>query len=423
MPVTDGGPTRCAAPGGRHSPFPQQGRNILRISILLIGALAAATLAACGGGNDEPLPVTSFNVAVMGDVPYGTTPTDTAQSVALPAFLKAVNDDTSISQVVHVGDIHSGKQFCTQAYDQATYDMYKTLVAPLVYTPGDNEWADCHKAGEGGGTFNTTSGAIDYVLDGSGNRADYAGGNPVDNLALVRTIFFPAPGKTIGGAMTVHTQAQEYDTAFPTDAQYVENVWFIKTGVLFVTVNIPGGSNNGTDPWYGAPAQSASQVQEVANRSGATLRWLKAAFDRAATENAKAIVIVEQADMWDFDGKPASHIAGYKQYVDLIATRTTQFAKPVLLFNGDSHIYRSDNPLAHGAPCVYEPTSGAAAVACTFDSYDGQPNGYNVSNFHRVTVHGSTTPLEWLKLTVDTNANAANGSTAFGPFSWQRQPH
>ena len=32
-----------------------------------------------------------------------------------------------------------------------------------------------------------------------------------------------------------------------------------------------------------------------------------------------------------------------------IALHTTQFAKPVLMFNGDSHIYRSDNPLSPSA--------------------------------------------------------------------------
>jgi hypothetical protein len=44
-----------------------------------------------------------------------------------------------------------------------------------------------------------------------------------------------------------------------------------------------------------------------------------------------------------------------------------------------------------------------------------------VPNFHQVVVHGSTLPLEWLKLTVDPNANHPNGPSAFGPFSWERE--
>lgn len=379
---------------------------------------AAGTLASCGGGDDNP----KFTAAVFGDVPYGTSPTDTAQFQALPALLKSINDDPDATLALDVGDIHSGKEYCTQAYDKSVHGLLNTLIDPLVYTPGDNEWADCHKAGEGGGTWNATTGTATFVVDANGNPVAYANGNPADNLALVRSIFFPIPGKTIGGAMTVHTQAQEFDPAFPTDAQYVENVWFIKSGVLFVTVNIPGGSNNGTDPWYGAPSQSAAQAQEVASRTGAALRWLKTAFDQAGASNASAMVIMEQADMWDLDGKAASHIAGYKPYIDALAARTASFGKPVLLFNGDSHIYRSDNPLQKGAPCVYEPSSGAAAVACTGDAYDSQPNGYNVTNFHRVTTHGSTLPMEWLKLTVDPAASAAATATTFGPFSWQRMP-
>jgi len=35
-------------------------------------------------------------------------------------------------------------------------------------------------------------------------------------------------------------------------------------------------------------------------------------------------------------------------------------------------------------------------------------------------VHGSTLPLEWLKMSVDPAQNAANGADAFGPFSWSR---
>jgi hypothetical protein len=69
-----------------------------------------------------------------------------------------------------------------------------------VLTPGDNEWTDCHKKKEGGGAYNATTGQIDYVTDANGNLIDYSGGNPVDNLALVRSIFFPTPGGTLGAA-------------------------------------------------------------------------------------------------------------------------------------------------------------------------------------------------------------------------------
>lgn len=41
----------------------------------------------------------------------------------------------------------------------------------------------------------------------------------------------------------------------------------------------------------------------------------------------------------------------------------------------------------------------------------------------RIVVHGSTLPLEWLKLSIDPGAAWENASTptSWGPFSWQRK--
>jgi hypothetical protein len=73
------------------------------------------------------------------------------------------------------------------------------------------------------------------------------------------------------------------------------------------------------------------------------------------------------------------------------------------MFNGDSHVYQTGTPLDPADP-----------------NYSMHPF-YDVPNFHRVVVHGSTFPLEWLKLTVDPQADNANGPSAFGPFSWEEE--
>ncbi|MDT4921501.1 MAG: hypothetical protein QOI15_2403, partial [Pseudonocardiales bacterium] len=117
--------------------------------------------------------------------------------------------------------------------------------------------------------------------------------------------------------------------------------------------------------------------------------------------------------MWDLDGKTSAHLANYESLVSSIADHTTRFGRPVLLLNGDSHTYRSDNPLVSGAPCT-----GDEGV-CSDDAWNSHPT-YDVPNFHRITVHGSTIPLEYLRLTIDPRADAANGAAAFGPFSWAR---
>ena len=183
---------------------------------------------------------------------------------------------------------------------------------------------------------------------------------------------------------------------------------------------------------------SAEQQNEVAVRSAATLRWIDAAYNRATTKGYLAMVILTQADMWDVNEAKtgAAHLSGYKQYIDKIAEGTKAYGMPVLMVMGDSHTYRSDNPLVKGAPCAIEVESGKPAVACSdsraeamlaerkspTDAFLTQAHGYNVPNFHRIVVHGETTPLEWLKLRIDPMANHKHDLDAFGPFSWKRVP-
>ena len=139
-----------------------------------------------------------FVLAVYGDSPYGLSNTDTSQVALTPQFIAAVNADPDVSGVLDVGDIHSGKSFCMVDYDNQIASLWSTFQDPLVYTPGDNEWSDCHKTGEGGGKYNAATGAIDFIANGS-----YAHGDPAANLALVRSTFFGNPGQQDYGAANV----------------------------------------------------------------------------------------------------------------------------------------------------------------------------------------------------------------------------
>jgi len=99
-----------------------------------------------------------------------------------------------------------------------------------------------------------------------------------------------------------------------------------------------------------------------------------------------------------------------------MASNATTYGKPVLYFNGDSHVYRSDNPLQQNSTCDTE------ANPCGKDAWLQHPF-YDVPNFHRIVVHGSTFSLEWLKLNIDPRAAWRNASspTSWGPFKWQRE--
>ena len=75
------------------------------------------------------------------------------------------------------------------------------------------------------------------------------------------------------------------------------------------------------------------------------------------------------------------------------------------MLNGDSHVYLL------GQPAVARP------IPLNF-----MHPGYDVPNFHRIVVHGSTFPLEWLQPHDRSRTQrAANGADAFGPFSWERR--
>jgi Calcineurin-like phosphoesterase len=423
--------------------------TIQATKIILFSAILGL-VASCGDSSTPAL--TPFSVAVIGDMPYGLSPSNNAgvlddtQFKAIPAFFTNINKDADVSTVMHLGDIHSGSEPCTETFNRSVAAQLATLKFPIVYTPGDNEWSDCHKPKQ--------------AIDAPSAQAK----DPIFNLDLVRSIFFPTPGKAINGSLDVRSQAVDFDPAFPADKKFVENVWWMKSGVLFVTMNVPGGSNNNNDIWLAASTRTAVQVQEVAERSAANIRWLNSAFKNAKAMGAIGVVVQVQGDMWDLDSKVdatgtiptlfagtpncaaavgCSHISEYKQFIDSIATNTLSFGKPVLMFNGDSHFYRTDNPLKQGQACAIESitidttakTAKAKAdgttVACssttvpTFiagdaDPYKNQPHGYDVPNFRRLVVHGSTLPFEYIKLAIDPNANAANSTTGFGPFSWTR---
>jgi hypothetical protein len=354
-------------------------RSFLLAATAVIAATVPATAMAgrAEGHRDTTL-------AVYGDAPYfdktaGSGDQKLQQSFefkATPGFIDAINADPDVQAVVHVGDIHSGQETCREDYDRAIFDMWKSYDDPLVYTPGDNEWSDCSK------------------LPGQAPAT-----NPWTNLLLVRSIFFANPGYTLGqNPMKVTSQGDPF----------VENVQFVKGGTLFMTLNLPGGSNNDADPWAASVVTDggAQQLIERTQRTQADLDWLDRGFAIAQREHdIKQVVIFEQADMWDTaDAANPAHLANYEPFVASIADHTNALGKPVLLINGDTHSYRSDNPYSDAGTNVLHP-------------------GYDVPNLHRLVVKGSAPGMEWLKLNIDSGADNGTSATSFGPFSWTREPY
>jgi hypothetical protein len=314
-------------------------KKILVAAVLLSAAGATAAVAADTTRNDQ------VTVAVFGDWPYADTSVTPPNKFLLenaPLLIKSINGDPNVSVVIHVGDIHSGSEPCTSAgivppiatsipdWNQKIFYEFEQFAVPMIYTPGDNEWTDCHKSKQ------------------------LISGHPLKELADVRQLFFARPGHSLGGQdQEVLTQATAFDPAHPEDAQFVENVMWEEAKVMFVTVNLPGGSNNDLSPWtapFNTTADKAAQMLERQQRTAADIRWLQAAFDTARGNNDKALVVLTQADMWDPAALPQNGGAGLDQYTPFIkalADKTVQFGREVLLINGDTHLYSFDQPLAN----------------------------------------------------------------------------
>ena len=125
------------------------------VAVAALALVAAFVPAVAASASSKP-PPGPFTLAVYGDSPYGNTPYAPGLPGSPPdnhwqrdkssAFIDTINQDSSVSEVIHVGDIHSGKQACTSDYDNDIAALWHDFQKPLVYTPGDNEWTDCHKA-------------------------------------------------------------------------------------------------------------------------------------------------------------------------------------------------------------------------------------------------------------------------------------
>ena len=152
---------------------------LLAASAVLVPTAATAA-GPHGGPHGGPHPGRpAYTFAVIGDVPYG----DPAQA-AFPAFIAGINDDPDVQAVTHLGDIKSGSTTCDDQRFAAVRRDFDLFADPLHYTPGDNEWTDCHRANNGG-----------Y--------------QPLERLAQVRQLFFSPAGPHPGSAPAGHHAGRE----------------------------------------------------------------------------------------------------------------------------------------------------------------------------------------------------------------------
>ena len=86
----------------------------------------------------------AYDFAVVGDLPYNVF-----EREHLPALLDQIGAAGN-RFVVHVGDIKHGSAPCDDESLTTAFRMLDASPLPLIYTPGDNDWADCRREAAGG---------------------------------------------------------------------------------------------------------------------------------------------------------------------------------------------------------------------------------------------------------------------------------
>ncbi|MEY4577613.1 MAG: hypothetical protein RL701_2316 [Pseudomonadota bacterium] len=295
------------------------------LSSLTAGALTLCCLASDAHADDSAQSRTpqvpsakTTRIALIGDVPYRDR-----DIVKFDEVIREINS-ARLDFTLHTGDIKSGSSLCSDDLIRVRFDQLAQLQRPLVYTPGDNEWTDCHRPAAGG--F-----------------------NPNERLAKVRSLFFPSPGTTLG-KQRLRVRSQSSEAAYK---EFVENVRFVQNDVVFATVHVVG-SNNGTALWAGigetAAAPVAERVEEVKRRSAAAVAWIDATFDEAEQRGASGVLIAMQANP-AFEAPTGDPLrVGFEEIIAKLTARTIKFARPVLVAHGDSHYQRFDKPLLGPTP-------------------------------------------------------------------------
>jgi hypothetical protein len=105
---------------------------------------------------------------------------------------------------VYLGDIKSGSSRRDTSYFEQIRADFDRFQDPLVYTPGDNEWTDCHRANNGAYT-------------------------PTERLDTLRQVFFDRPAWSLG------RHPRRLDAQHP---PYVENVAWSQRAVRFATLHV-----------------------------------------------------------------------------------------------------------------------------------------------------------------------------------------
>jgi hypothetical protein len=305
----------------------------------------------------------AFEFALIGDQPYNPTTTVPAGSVqvypalAYERLIANVNEYQNLEMVVHVGDIKAGTTRCDDNVYTQNLTYFNSFRPGVIYTPGDNEWTDCHRANNGG----------------------FA---PLERLSFLRSVFY-TDNNSLG------------QRKFPVTRQagYPENVRWQVSRVIFVAIHMPGSNNN--------QGQVTNLDAEYAARNAANLAWIDEAFALAQADPTIAgVMFFFQANPFErfVEAGQGYTVSGFSGFVTKIRQKTIEFNKPVVVAHGDTHYFRIDHPLTGTYPGCAGGNQGPSP-ACVPVAVPGSPTD-RVNNFTRAEVFAQN-DAHWIKVGVD----------------------
>jgi hypothetical protein len=245
----------------------------------------------------------SFKFIALGDMPY-KIPDDYARYEKLIQRINNLNPTFTI----FVGDTKSGSTPCSDDYNLVVQNYFNQFKSPLIYSPGDNEWTDCHRL---------SAGAYD----------------PIERLHNLRRTFFQTQ-YSLGQKRILLTRQADTDPRF---SKFTENSFWVNNQFLFVNLHITGSNNN-----FERDDRSKEEYYE---RNQANLSWIKDAFQTATSKNYEGIIFAYQADMFYTPKQAIDPESGFRDTLQLLSKSAEEFKKPVLLIHGDSHRLIIDQPL------------------------------------------------------------------------------
>ena len=251
----------------------------------------------------------------------------------IPALLADLNA-APIAFSAFLGDIKDGSSQCTDDQFSSAVERFNSLVAPLIYVPGDNEWTDCHRTNNGG--YNNLE-RLDYLRQTMFSNLDSFGQNRI---------------------------ALEHQG--PLGGPYVEHTRWTYGDVVFVGLNVPGSNNNKvatpeacTQSSARTPDDCEADNAEYAARNAADIAWLQQSFQVARDSGALGVMVIIQADPgFDLPETEAVNernqpgVDGYSDFLAQIVAETQAFAGQVVLVHGDTHFFKVDKPLLDQAHMV-----------------------------------------------------------------------